>query len=217
MPYFDGERTPNRPDASGWLTGLRADSTREDVARAAYEGVVSGLLDGLDALGTAGVRTDGRMFLIGGGARSAAFRRVVADLAQRAVTVVDDDELVARGACIQAAARAAGAEIVDVQHAWGIGAGAEVEPDASVDASIETRARYAALRDRDRLTCAYRRLVTDPDAGKWNHNIHYQPVLLDAIAGSRRVLDVGSGDGVLTPRSPAPARPSSASIVTPGR
>ncbi len=40
--------------------------------------------------------------------------------------------------------------------------------------------------------------MTDPDAGKWNHNIHYQPVLLDAIGGCRRVLDVGSGDGVLT-------------------
>lgn len=40
--------------------------------------------------------------------------------------------------------------------------------------------------------------MTDPDAGKWNHNIHYQPLLLDAIVGCDRVLDVGSGDGVLT-------------------
>ena len=40
--------------------------------------------------------------------------------------------------------------------------------------------------------------MSGPDAGKWNHNIHYQRLILHAIRGCRRVLDVGSGEGVLT-------------------
>jgi xylulokinase len=149
LPYFDGERTPNRPGASGLLTGLRADSTRTDVARAAFEGVVCGLLDGLDALAAAGVPVDGRLFLVGGGAHSAAYPRIVADLAQRAVTVLGDHELVALGACVQAAARATGRPIVEIQDAWSLGGGTEIEPDASEVAATATRAAYAAARDLD--------------------------------------------------------------------
>ncbi len=71
LPYFAGERTPNRPDATGVVAGLRTDVSREQFARAAFEGVVCGLLDGLDALTSAGVPTeDGRLLLVGGGARS---------------------------------------------------------------------------------------------------------------------------------------------------
>ena len=50
LPYFDGERTPNLPDATGILAGLRSDTEPAQLARAAYEGVVCGLLDALDAL-----------------------------------------------------------------------------------------------------------------------------------------------------------------------
>jgi xylulokinase len=149
LPYFDGERTPNRPDAAGVLSGLRAGSTREDVARAAYEGVVCGLLDGLDALIAAGVPVHGRLFLVGGGARSDAYRRIVADVTQRSVTVVDAPELVALGACVQAAARATGRPIAEVQAEWSLGHGVEIEPDAVADAATDTRARYATVRDLD--------------------------------------------------------------------
>ena len=51
--------------------GLRSGTSREQLARAAVEGVVCGLLDGLDALAGAGVRADGNIVLVGGGARSA--------------------------------------------------------------------------------------------------------------------------------------------------
>jgi xylulokinase len=149
LPYFDGERTPNRPDASGLLTGLRAATGRDDVARAAFEGVVCGLLDGLDALIAAGVPTGGRLFVIGGGARSRAYPQVVADLAARPVTVVDASELVALGACVQAAARATGRPIPEVQGAWGLGRGTTVAPTASADDATATRTRYAAARALD--------------------------------------------------------------------
>ena len=80
VPYLDGERTPDRPDARGILAGMRTDVTPSQVARAAFEGVLCGLLDGLDILQSLGVRADGRLVLTGGGARSPAYRQLLADL-----------------------------------------------------------------------------------------------------------------------------------------
>ena len=147
VPYFDGERTPNRPDARGALVGLHPDASREAVARAAYEGVVCGLLDGLDALRAVEVPVDGRLFLVGGGARSIAYRKVVADLAQRPVTVVADDELVALGACVQASARAQQVSIAEVQATWNLGRGSEIEPSISAATAEAIRSSYARARN----------------------------------------------------------------------
>src|SRR3954469_22373270 len=91
LPYFDGERTPNRPKATGHLEGLRSDVTREQIAHAAVEGVVCGLLDGLDAL-QAATGTPQRVIMIGGGARSSAYRRVLADLCDLPIVVADGDQ-----------------------------------------------------------------------------------------------------------------------------
>jgi xylulokinase len=140
VPHFDGERTPNRPLASGTLTGLRSDVTQAQLARAAVEGVVCSLLEGADALGAAAA--SGRVFLIGGAARSHAYRRVVADLTGRAVQVPADEELVAAGAAVQAAAVYLGWDFAQVNDAWGLGGGDVVEPDDSVDRAA-IRAAYA--------------------------------------------------------------------------
>jgi xylulokinase len=146
VPFLAGERTPNRPDATGTLTGLRHGTSKAHLARAAHEGVVHGLLDGLDALAAAGVATDsGRTFLVGGGARSRAYRHVLADLSQRTITVPDAGELVATGACVQAAAALAGRPAAEVAADWGLGHGSTVEPDQTVDAAA-LRAAYAAAR-----------------------------------------------------------------------
>lgn len=139
VPHLDGERTPNRPDATGTLTGVRSDVTRSQLARAAVEGVVCNLLAGADDLPAA----DGRVVLIGGGARSGAFRQVVADLLGRPVVVPEEDELVARGAAVQAAAVLAGTTVGEVAAAWGTGRGSIVEPNASTDGGA-IRAAYAA-------------------------------------------------------------------------
>ncbi len=143
VPYLDGERTPNRPGATGALRGLRSDLAPGSIARAAFEGVACGLLEALDAFAGAGVATDGRLLLVGGGARSAAYRRVVADLAQRTLVVPRDDELAAAGACVQAAAVLHRRAPEDVARAWGLGAGDEVAPDPRVDAAA-VRAAYRA-------------------------------------------------------------------------
>ncbi len=141
LPYFDGERTPNLPGASGWITGLRTDVTREQLARATIDGVVCSLLDALDELSRhAPVH---RIVLTGGGARSAALRNAFAALSGRPVGVVDAAEAVATGACVQAAAVAGGENHAAVIERWGLGAVTEV---ASADGDPSLRDRYAALR-----------------------------------------------------------------------
>ncbi len=134
VPHLDGERTPNRPDATGTLTGIRSDVTREQLARAAVEGVVGNLLAGVDELARwePGV-AEGRIVLAGGGARSAAYRQVVADLTGRPVLVPDADQPVARGAAVQAAAALTGSSLDDITGAWGLERASTTEPDPSVD------------------------------------------------------------------------------------
>jgi xylulokinase len=139
VPYLDGERTPNRPDATGTLRGLRTDVDPAQVARAAVEGVVCNLLDGADALG----KLEGRLFLVGGASRSAAYRRVVADLTGREVVVPAEPELVAAGAAVQAAAVHLGAGFAEVGEAWGLGRGEVIEPGPGVDRAA-IRASYRA-------------------------------------------------------------------------
>jgi len=148
LPYLDGERTPNRPRATGVLAGLRSDVSREAFARAAVEGVVCGLLDGLEAL-AAQAPTGGRVLLVGGGARSAAFRRVVADLLGREVEVPGGGEHVALGACVQAAAVLHGVDPLDVAASWGLGAGEVLEPGPAASDADAVRAAYRARRDAE--------------------------------------------------------------------
>jgi xylulokinase len=148
VPWLDGERTPDRPGATGLLTGFRSDVRREQLARAAFEGVVCGLLAAADAIEAAGVPTgSGVVALVGGGARSAAYRSTLADLSGRPVVVADRDEHVAAGAAIQAAAVLTGRPPVDVAAAWRPPERVRVDPDPTVDA-VAIRSRYAAATRR---------------------------------------------------------------------
>ncbi|GAA1019730.1 xylulokinase [Acrocarpospora pleiomorpha] len=100
VPYLEGERTPNRPDATGSVHGLRlANSTPAHLARAAVEGMLCGLADALDALGLA----PNRVLLVGGGARSEAVRRIAPSVFGCSVQVPPPGEYVADGAARQAA------------------------------------------------------------------------------------------------------------------
>jgi xylulokinase len=148
IPYLAGERTPDRPAATGTLTGLRTSTRPEQLARAAFEGVVCGLLDGIDALDRAGVPTsDGRLIVLGGGSRSLAYRRILADLAGRTVTTMTADEHVAAGACVQAAAVLSQADPQEIAQTWGLDHPAGVvDPDARVDRAA-VRDAYARARD----------------------------------------------------------------------
>lgn len=116
--YFDGERSPARPGGVGILAGLSNESTREEVAASAFEGVLFGLVRGHEQLREAGAGADGTVLVMGGGSRSPAYRQLLADILATEVVIRDAPEATARGAAIQAAAVLAGAEVAEVRDAW---------------------------------------------------------------------------------------------------
>jgi xylulokinase len=140
VPYLDGERTPNKPDATGALHGITlATAHREYLARAAVEGLLCGLADAVDALEEAGVPVS-RIFLIGGGARSAAVQQIAPAVLGRPVVAPAPGEYVADGAARQAA--------------WVLGGAAEPptwEPAGTTvheaDPTPAVRERYAEVRE----------------------------------------------------------------------
>jgi len=103
VPYLEGERTPDRPDATGAIHGLQlANATPAALARATVEGLLCGLADGLDALAAQGASID-RVVLVGGGARSDAVCRIAPSVFGQPVLVPAPGEYVADGAARQAA------------------------------------------------------------------------------------------------------------------
>lgn len=147
VPYFDGERTPNKPTATGALSGLRSTVSRGDLARAAIEGVTCGLLDGVDALRDCGVSMDGRFFLIGGGARSAAYRHSFAALAERPVIVPTLTETVARGAAVQAGCIHSGDDATTLALKWQLSDGLSQDvprPSGTTPGAVRNRYRAEA-------------------------------------------------------------------------
>ena len=138
VPYLEGERTPDRPDSTGALHGLQlANSTPAHLARAAVEGLLCGLADGLDALVAQGVPVE-RIFLIGGGARSDAVRHIAPTIFARPVTVPEPGEYVADGAARQAAWVLTG----ERPH-WQL----DVAATFDADPAPAVRERYAEVRE----------------------------------------------------------------------
>ncbi|MFI5625099.1 xylulokinase [Nocardioides sp. NPDC051685] len=140
VPYLEGERTPDRPSARGVIHGLTlATAEPAHLARAAVEGLLCGLADGIDALKAQGVAVN-RVLLVGGGARSEAVRRLAPVVLGHPVLVPEPGEYVADGAARQAAWTLVGGE---EPPSWEL-AGTETyeaDPDPAV------RSRYAEVRD----------------------------------------------------------------------
>ena len=103
VPYLEGERTPNRPNATGALHGLRvSNATPANLARAAVEGLLCALADGLAQLTRHGIVAR-RILLVGGGARSRALREIAPAVFGTPVLAPSPAEYVALGAARQAA------------------------------------------------------------------------------------------------------------------
>jgi xylulokinase len=139
VPYLEGERTPSRPRATGAVHGLTlTNATQPNLARAAVEGMLCGLADGLDALKDQGVPVE-RVLLIGGGARAEAVRRIAPTVLGHPVLVPDPGEYVADGAARQAAWTLTGAP-----PEW------HTSDTETFDAPTvpAVRARYAEARDQ---------------------------------------------------------------------
>ncbi|GAB2758977.1 xylulokinase [Amycolatopsis magusensis] len=143
LPYLDGERTPNLPDANGTLLGLtRSNMKPEYLARAAVEGMLCGLAAGLEAIAGHGVEPR-RVLLIGGAAQSASVRAAAPVIFGLPVELPAPAEYVALGAARQAAWALAGTTAPpnwrgsDVLRLGG--------PDT--DAGQEIRQRHQAARE----------------------------------------------------------------------
>lgn len=140
LPYLDGERTPNRPFARGHFYGITSATRREDIARAAIEGLLCSLRDAIRALENAtGVATE-RVLLIGGGARNAAVKALAPSIFGVEVIVPASAEYVALGAARQAAWAASGRTEPPEWHAQQ----AERFEGALSSEAVE---RYTAIRD----------------------------------------------------------------------
>ncbi len=143
LPYLDGERTPDLPDATGTLSGLtRSNATPANLARAAVEGMLLNLVAGADALREKGIRVE-RVLLIGGASASAAVRASAADLFGVPVVVPAAGEYVALGA-----ARQASWALTGELPRWEGGVDATSEPTGDPRAA-QARDRYLALRAAD--------------------------------------------------------------------
>ena len=143
LPYLDGERTPELPTATGSLHRLtRGAMTPANLARAAVEGMLCGLADGLDSLRRQGVPIH-RVLLIGGAAASTAVRAVAPSLFGVPVDVPAVGEYVAVGAARQAAWALSGA---DAPPSWRVDLDAELDI-GDESAGVAVRTAYRQVRD----------------------------------------------------------------------
>ena len=126
-PYLMGERTPHLdPNARAALVGITASHTRAHVVRAILEGVAFSLRDSFEILKEMGVPAQS-VRLAGGGARSALWRQIQADIYGQAVEIVEAEEGAAYGVALLA----------------GVGVKAWASVDEACAAVVKTKARVA--------------------------------------------------------------------------
>lgn len=139
VPYFEGERTPNLPDATATLAGLTlASTTRPNLARAAIEGMLCGLAAGVSAVQELGVEAK-RILLIGGAAANPAVQTIAGQVFSVPVQVPSPGEYVADGAARQAAWALTGQ-----RPTWPV----EMVASPAADAHPEILANYLAVAGR---------------------------------------------------------------------
>ena len=103
LPHFDGERTPNRPDAEGAILGItHSNFTPANIARASIEGVIAGLAYATEALRRQSVDIQ-RLLLVGGAARNPAVQLIASEIFGSPIHIPTPGEYVSEGAAIQAA------------------------------------------------------------------------------------------------------------------
>lgn len=142
LPYLMGERTPHLdPDCRGGFFGLSAMHEKPDLIRAVMEGVSFGLKDSLDILDGMGVTPD-NMLLTGGGAKSAFWRQVLADVFACPVQTIKSSEGPALGVAILAGVGAGIYDSVEAACEQLVELGDTFNPD---EENVKTYARYHVL------------------------------------------------------------------------
>ena len=103
LPYLMGERSPhNNPDARAVFIGMSMDTTRADMTQAVLEGVAFGLRDSLEVARKLGVKIE-RTKICGGGAKSPLWKKIIANVMNMKVDVIESEEGPALGGAMLAA------------------------------------------------------------------------------------------------------------------
>lgn len=139
LPYLMGERSPhNNPDARAMFIGMSMDTTREQMTQAVLEGVAFGLRDSLEVARSLGIKIE-KTKICGGGAKSALWKRIIANVMNLTVEVIESEEGPGLGAAMLAAVgcgeypdiKAAADAIVKVKE--------QIEPELQLVAKYEER------------------------------------------------------------------------------
>ena len=139
LPYLMGERSPhNDPKARATFIGMTMDTTREDMTQAVLEGVAFGLRDSLEVARSLGIQIE-RTKICGGGAKSPLWKKIVANVMNLKVDVIESEEGPGYGGAILAAVGCK--EFASVEEATEklVKIVDTVKPDAELVAKYEER------------------------------------------------------------------------------
>ena len=139
LPYLMGERSPhNDPQARATFIGMTMDTTREDMTQAVLEGVAFGLRDSLEVARSLGIRIE-RTKICGGGAKSPLWKKIIANVMNLKVDVIESEEGPGYGGAILAAVGCG--EYGSVEEAAGklVKVVDTVEPEEELVAKYEQR------------------------------------------------------------------------------
>lgn len=139
LPYLMGERFPhNDPDARATFIGMTMDTTREDMTQAVLEGVSFGLRDSLEVARSLGLKIE-RTKICGGGARSPLWKKMIANIMNMKVDVIESEEGPALGGAMLAAVGCGEYPDVETIAAKMVKVVDTVEPDPELVAKYEER------------------------------------------------------------------------------
>ena len=144
LPYLMGERSPhNDPNARAVFLGMTMDTTRADMTQAVLEGVAFALRDSLEVARSLGIRLE-RTKICGGGAKSPLWKKIIANVLNLKVDVIESEEGPAMGGAMLAAVACGEYKSVEEIAAKVVRIVDTVEPDPELTAKYEER--YAAFR-----------------------------------------------------------------------
>lgn len=139
LPYLMGERSPhNDPDARGMFLGMSMDSTRADMTQALLEGVGFALRDSLEVARSLGIALSGTK-ICGGGAKSPLWRKMIANILNLRVDVVESEEGPALGGAMLAAVACGEYKSVEEIAAKVVKVVDSIEPDQKLVAKYNAR------------------------------------------------------------------------------
>ena len=139
LPYLMGERSPhNDTDARAAFIGMSMDTTREDMTQAVLEGVAFGLRDSLEVARSIGVSPE-RTKICGGGAKSPLWRKIIANVMNMKVDIIESEEGPGYGAAILAAVGCGVFSSVEEAAKKLVKVVATEEPDPELTAKYEER------------------------------------------------------------------------------